>query len=101
MAISRDHKIKIKNFLKVNLETLQGQQLADFMEKYDIREAGAGEMMLLDHGCPGQFVAFKKNEENSYYVTTYDMVEKILFLETLDPTNPLKEQILGAKVDIF
>jgi hypothetical protein len=95
MAISREHKIKIKNFLKVNLETLQGQQLADFSERYDIREAGAAEMMLLDHGCPGQFIAFKKPDCDSYHVTTYDMVEKILFLETLDATSPLKEEILG------
>jgi len=89
MQISRENKLKIKNFLKVNLETLQGQQLTDFMERYDIREASAGEMMLLDHGMPGKFVAFKKPDDDSYFVATYEMMEKILFLETLDPTNDI------------
>jgi len=87
MPLSRDNKLKIKNFLKVNLETLQGNNLSEFMEKYDIREASPVEMMLLDHGCPGQFVAFKNQSKDSYFVTTYEMLEKILFLETLDPTN--------------
>ena len=90
MSLSREHKIKIKEFLKVNLETLQGNQLTEFMERYDIREAGAGEMMLLDHGMPGKFVAFKsQTKEDCYFVTTYEMMEKILFLETLDPTNDI------------
>lgn len=88
MPISKENKLKIKNFLKVNLDTLQGKQLSDFMERYDIREAGPAEMMLLDHGMPGQFLAFR-NPEGNYHVTTYDMVEKILFLETLDPTNDI------------
>lgn len=84
MPISHENKMKIKNFLKVNLDTLQGQQLSEFMEKYDIREAGSVEMMLLDHGLPGQFIAFKHaSKPETYFVTTYDMVEKILFLETL------------------
>jgi len=90
MSLSREHKIKIKEFLKVNLETLQGKQLGEFMERYDIREAGAAEMMLLDHGMPGKFVAFKsQSKEGTYFVTTYEMMEKILFLETLDPTNDI------------
>jgi hypothetical protein len=86
MPISKDNKLKIKNFLKVNLDTLQGQQLTEFMEKYDIREAGSVEMMLLDHGMPGEFLAFKHSTKaDTYFVTTYDMIEKILFLETLTP----------------
>lgn len=83
--------VKIKNFLKVNIETLQGQDLTNFMEKYGIREASRTEMMLLDFGAPGKFMAFR-NEKNpeSYFVATTDMVEKILFLETLDPDSTLK-----------
>lgn len=91
MALNRESKLKIKNFLKVNLETLQGQQLSDFMTRYDIKEASATEMMLLDHGMPGKFVAMKTpSEENTYFVTTYEMMEKILFLETLDPDSSFK-----------
>lgn len=102
MALNKEHKIKIKNFLKVNLETLQGTQLSDFMEKYDIREAGAGEMMLLDHGMPGKFVAFKsQSKENTYFVTTYDMVEKILFLETLNPDSELKKELVPSNMIRF
>lgn len=89
--ISKQNKIKIKNFLKTNLETLQGKNLNEFMEKYDIKEASSTEMMLLDYGMPGKFIAFKNQKEDSYFVTTYEMVEKILFLETLDPDSTLKE----------
>lgn len=86
MKISKENQSKIKNFLKVNLDTLQGQQLTEFMEKYDIREAGSVEMMLLDHGMPGEFIAFKNpSKPDTYFVTAYEMVEKILFLETLTP----------------
>lgn len=100
MPLSREHKLKIKNFLKVNLETLQGQHLTDFMEKYDVREAGAGEMMLLDHGMPGKFVAMKSpSKENSYFVTTYEMMEKILFLETLDPDSSLKTDFSPIRIN--
>lgn len=99
MSLSRDHKIKIKNFLKVNLETLQGKNLSDFMERYDIREAGAAEMMLLDHGMPGKFVAFKSpSKEGTYFVTTYEMMEKILFLESLDPDSSLKDELAPLSV---
>jgi len=43
-------------------------------------------MMLLDHGMPGEFLAFKHSSKaDTYFVTTYDMIEKILFLETLTP----------------
>jgi hypothetical protein len=73
-------KIKIKEFLKVNLSTLKGAELASFMEKYDIKEAESGEMMLLDMGFPGQFVAFK-NEKGSYFVARCEVMEKILVLE--------------------
>ena len=83
--IDKKNKIKVKEFLKVNLETLKGEDLAAFMEKYDIRVAGAVEMMMLDHGMPGQFVAIRSSESNSYCVATLEMVEKILFLNSLDP----------------
>lgn len=90
MPISTQNKIKIKQYLKVNLETLQGEQLKDFMERHDIREAGSVEIMMLDHGYPGAFVAFKNpHKPDSYFVTTYEMIEKILFLETLDPENSI------------
>jgi hypothetical protein len=94
MMINTANKIKIKEYLKVNLETLQGQQLTDFMERHDIREAGNVEIMMLDHGYPGAFVAFKnQHKPDSYFITTYEMMEKILFLDTLDPDNSiLKEQ---------
>ncbi len=100
MSISRDNKIKIKNFLKVNLETLQGNQLADFMERHEIREAGSVEMMLLDHGMPGQFVAFKNEAKpDSYFVTTYEMVEKILVLESLNPDSSLKDDLAVMRIN--
>lgn len=74
-------RVKIKNFLKTNLEMLKGQDLKTFMEKYDIREAGREEMMMIDMGFPGKFLAFKNEEKGTYYVTTYDIMEKILVLE--------------------
>lgn len=99
MPISRDHKIKIKNFLKVNLETLQGNQLTEFMEKYEVREAGPTEMMLLDHGMPGKFVAIKRQDSSGYFVTTYEMIEKILFLETLNPDSSLKDDFAPIRIN--
>jgi hypothetical protein len=100
MAITKENRLKIKNFLKVNLDTLQGQQLSDFMERYDIREAGSVEMMMLDHGMPGDFIAFKsQSKEDTYFVTTYDMVEKILFLETLDPTNDILSNPQAVRIN--
>lgn len=100
MPISRENKIKIKNFLKVNLETLQGNQLTDFMDRHEIREAGSVEMMLLDHGMPGQFVAFKnESKPDSYFVTTYEMVEKILVLESLNPDSSLKDDFAPVRIN--
>jgi hypothetical protein len=89
--IDKKNRIKVKEFLKVNLETLKGEDLAAFMEKYEIREAGSVEMMLLDHGMPGQFVAIRNSNPNSYYVATMEMVEKILFLNELDPEKALPD----------
>jgi len=77
------NKLKIKEFLKTNLETLQGQDLQDFMEKYELRTADRTEMMLLDMGYPDQFVAFRSSKEDTYFVASYEMVEKILFLEPM------------------
>lgn len=80
--MDRTQKIKIKNFLKVNLSTLKGDDLATFMEKYEIHEAGPGEMMLLDMGFPGKFMAFKNEcKQNSYFVASQEIMEKILVLE--------------------
>jgi hypothetical protein len=82
MKIDMANKLKVKEFLRVNLETLKGEQLAEFMEKYDVREAGTIEMMMIDHGMPGKFLAFKQEDEpGMYFVTSIEMVEKILFLE--------------------
>jgi hypothetical protein len=91
VMLDKKNKLKVKEFLKVNLETLKGEDLAAFMEKYDIREAGAVEMMMLDHGMPGQFVAIRSSEPNSYYVATLAMVEKILFLNSLDPEKAMPD----------
>lgn len=93
MPIGNAEKTKIKDFLKINLGTLRGKQLSEFMEKYGIREANRTEMMLLDYGAPGKFMAFR-NEQNpeTYFVATEDMVEKILFLETLDPDSTIQDQ---------
>lgn len=75
-------KIKVKTFLKANLQTLQGEELGAFMEKYDIREAESGEIMLLDMGYPGKFIAFRnENKQGSYFVASMDVVDKILVLE--------------------
>jgi hypothetical protein len=74
-------RFKIKNFLKTNLEMLKGKDLVSFMEKYDIREAGREEMMMIDMGFPGKFLAFKNEEKGTYFITTYDVMEKILVLE--------------------
>jgi hypothetical protein len=74
-------RFKIKNFLKTNLDMLKGKDLASFMEKYDIREAGREEMMMIDIGFPGKFLAFKNEEKGTYFITTYDVMEKILVLE--------------------
>jgi hypothetical protein len=74
-------RFKIKNFLKTNLDMLKGKDLASFMEKYDIREAGREEMMMIDMGFPGKFLAFKNEEKGTYFITTYDVMEKILVLE--------------------
>lgn len=74
-------KIKVKSFLKVNLHTLRGEDLDAFMEKYDIREAESGEVMLLDMGYPGKFLAIKNENKNSYFVANIDIVDKILVLE--------------------
>lgn len=97
--IDRAKKSKIKNFLKTNLETLTGDQLSEFMERYDIKEAGAGEVMLLDHGMPGKFVAFKKPDSNSYWITTYEMMEKILFIGTLDPDSDILKENAPIRIN--
>lgn len=87
MKLDTGKKLKVKEFLRVNLETLKGEDLAAFMEKYEVREAGTVEMMMLDHGMPGKFLALKQDKPGMYFVTSIEMVEKILFLdpESLNP----------------
>jgi hypothetical protein len=81
MKIDMAKKLKVKEFLKVNLETLKGPQLAEFMDKYEVREASSVEMMMIDHMMPDSFLAIKQEKPGMYYVTAFEVVEKILFLE--------------------
>jgi hypothetical protein len=77
---------KIKEFLKVNLETLQGDSLREFVEKYEIGEVNSVQMMLLDHGGTEGFIALgNPHKPGSYFLATEDTLEKILLLSPLDP----------------
>jgi len=82
MAVDQGNKIKIREFLKVNIATLQGADLDQFLEKYGIREATGIEMMILDMGVPDGFLAFANpKKKGSFLVATIDIVDKILVLE--------------------
>lgn len=74
-------RFKIKNFLKSNLDVLKGNELGYFMDKYKIHEVGREEMMMIDMGFPGKFLAFKNEEKGTYFITTCEIMEKILVLE--------------------
>lgn len=82
MPLDVPNKIKIKNFLKTNLETLKGPNLEEFIERYRVQEADMVHMMLLDFGMTEQFVSVPHpTKPKIHYVVTVEMAEKILFLE--------------------
>ena len=82
MALDTPNKIKVKNFLKTNLETLRGAALEEFIERYKIQEANMVQVMLLDFGVAEQFVAVPHpSKPKIHYVITVEMAEKILFFE--------------------
>jgi hypothetical protein len=85
-----NQKIKVRNFLRTNLETLRGDDLAAFVERYDVREAGHVEMMMLDMGGMGDdFVSVAHHEKpKTHWVITADMADKILYLDELVKENP-------------
>jgi hypothetical protein len=81
-----EKRFKIKQFLKGNLDVLQGEALAEFMEKYDIAEVNSVQMMLLDHSGVGDFIAMgNPHKPGHYFFATEDTLEKILLLAPLDP----------------
>jgi len=89
MPIDKANIVKIRNFLRTNLEVLKGEDLEAFVEKYEVKEAGPIEMMILDMGFPDGFVAVPHpSKEKTHYVMSADMAEKILFL-----TDEVKENI--------
>jgi hypothetical protein len=81
-----DKRFKIREFLRVNLTTLQGESLSEFMDKYDVGEVNAVQMMLIDHAGGGDFIALgHPNKPGHYFLATEDTLEKILLLAPLDP----------------
>jgi len=81
-----EKRFKIREFLRVNLTTLQGEPLAEFMEKYDIAEVNSVQMMLIDHGGCEDFIALgNPKKPGHYFLATEDVLEKILLLAPLDP----------------
>lgn len=83
-------KIQVRNFLRTNLETLRGDDLQAFVERYDVREAGHVEMMMLDMGgMSDDFVSVAHAEKpRTHWVISADMAEKILYLDELVKENP-------------
>jgi len=77
---------KVKEFLKANLDMLQGGNLQEFMDKYGILEANYVQMMILDQGMSGHYIALgNPKNPGHYFVATEDVLEKILILAPLDP----------------
>jgi hypothetical protein len=85
-----NQKIKVRDFLRTNLETLRGEDLAAFVERYGVREAGHVEMMMLDMGgMSDDFVSVAHHEKpKTHWVITADMADKILYLDDLVEENP-------------
>jgi hypothetical protein len=85
-----NQKIKVRNFLRTNLETLKGEDLNAFVERYDIREAGYVEMIMLDMGgMSDDFVSVAHADKpKTHWVITADMADKILYLDELVENNP-------------
>ena len=81
--MDQKNRLKIREFLKVNLGTLQGDALDDFVGKYNIREADAMQMMLLDMGgMYDSFVAVPHpTKPKTHFVMSAEMADKILVLE--------------------
>lgn len=76
-----DANIKVRDFLRTNLATLKGNDLQTFLEKYDVREAGPVEMMILDAGMSGDFFSVgHPTKDKTHYVISADMADKILVL---------------------
>jgi hypothetical protein len=77
---------RVKEFLKANLDLLQGENLKEFMDKYSILEANHVQMMILDQGMMGSYIALDNpRNPGHYFVATEDVLEKILILAPLDP----------------
>ena len=77
---------KIKEFLRVNLTTLQGGALREFVDKYEIGEVNSVQMMILDAGGSDGFIALGvPDKPGHYFLATEDTLEKILLLAPLDP----------------
>lgn len=75
------NKQKIRDFLRVNLSTLQGDALGEFVDRYGVQEANMVQMMLLDFGAPEGFVAVPHpDKEKTHFFITSDMADKILVL---------------------
>ena len=89
------NKFKISQFLKVNLSTLKGAELQEFMDKYEVLEVNSVQMMLLDHSGSDNFVSVPNPDKPGHYcIITRDMMEKILLLSPLDPeTTDILEEI--------
>jgi len=83
-------RIQVRNFLRTNLETLKGEDLAAFVERYGVREASHVEMMMLDMGgMSDDFMSVAHHEKpKTHWVITADMAEKILYLDKLVEENP-------------
>ena len=80
------NRFKIRDFLKVNLNTLKGEGLREFVEKYDIGEVNSVQMMILDAGGSDGFIALGvPDKPGHYFLATEDTLEKILLLAPLDP----------------
>lgn len=79
-------RFKIREFLKVNLTTLQGEALGEFVGRYDIGEINSVQMMILDASGSDKFIALPNPAKaGHYYIATEDTLEKILLLAPLDP----------------
>lgn len=90
MPLDAKNKCKIRDFLRVNLSTLQGGALGEFMERYEVKEASMVEMMLLDFGAPDGFVAVPHpTKEKTHFLISADMADKILVLEDSIKEKPI------------
>jgi hypothetical protein len=76
-----DAEIKVREFLRTNLYNLEGEDLREFIERHEVREAGSVEMMILDMGMSGEFRSVAHpTKKNTHYVISAKMADKILAL---------------------